>query len=162
PACRELVRLAARASRGQDSPVEPVGRGTVVGRYLILEKIGGGAMGVVYAAYDPELDRKVALKLIRPELAGATAAARLLRGGRAIARLAQPDVVPVYDLGRHQDGVFVAMELVDGVSLASWLAERPRPWPEVLEVFGQAGAGLVAAHEAGLVHRDFKPVNVLV
>jgi len=141
-------------------------RGATVGRYVVIDVLGKGGMGVVYAAFDPELDRKVAMKLLHPELVargGADAAARLLREGRAIAKLSHPNVVTVHDVGTTHDGaVFVAMELVEGSSLDHWIAEKPRPWREVVEVFAQAGAGLVAAHAAGMVHRDFKPANVLM
>jgi tetratricopeptide (TPR) repeat protein/predicted Ser/Thr protein kinase len=137
--------------------------GEVLGRYFILHELGRGGMGVVYAAYDPELDRKIALKLLHPgrsrEAAGQ---ARLLREAQALARLAHPNVIHVYDAGTAGDRVFVAMELVDGEPLAAWLAQEPRPWRQVLAVFLAAGRGLAAAHAAGLVHRDFKPGNVLL
>jgi len=135
-----------------------------VGRYVVLERIGSGGMGVVYAAYDPELDRKVALKLLRPDRAGAAgeAALRLQREAQAIARLSDPHVVAVYDAGTFGNQVFVAMEFVEGKTLRQWLAETKRSWWEILEVFVPAGRGLAAAHAAGLVHRDFKPDNVLL
>jgi tetratricopeptide (TPR) repeat protein len=144
---------------------EKLGRGASVGRYMIVDVLGAGGMGVVYAAFDPELDRRVALKLLRTDVAeagGDDAATRLKREARAIAKLAHPNVVSVFDVGSHDGAVFIAMELVDGRSLDTWIHEQPRPWREVVEVFLQAGAGLVAAHEVGMVHRDFKPANVLL
>jgi serine/threonine protein kinase len=129
---------------------------------VVIERIGQGAMGVVYAAYDPELDRRVALKLLRPEGRHLEhLRRRLLREAQALARLSHPNVVSVHDVGTCGDGLFLAMDLVEGTTLAEWL-HTPRPWREVLRVFVEAGRGLAAAHAAGLVHRDFKPANVLV
>jgi formylglycine-generating enzyme required for sulfatase activity len=137
--------------------------GARIGRYVIIERVGTGAMGVVYGAYDPELDRKVALKLIKPgQGVKDTARARLLREAKAIARLQHPNVVAVHDVGVFEDQVFLAMEFVAGGTIKSWLAAQPRAWREILDVFIAAGRGLAAAHAAGLVHRDFKPDNVLL
>ncbi len=138
-------------------------RGDAVGRYVVLARLGQGGMGVVYAAYDPELDRKVAIKLVlarRDE--DPTAHVRLLREAQAMAQLAHPNVVTVHDVGTLGDRVWIAMEFVEGVTLGEWLGDRPRPWPEVLAVFMRAGEGLQRAHAAGLVHRDFKPDNVMI
>jgi tetratricopeptide (TPR) repeat protein/predicted Ser/Thr protein kinase len=137
----------------------------VVGRFRVLEPLGRGGMGVVYSAYDPELDRKVAIKLLRADvsagLSSRDAQARLLREAQAMARLNHPNVIVVHEVGTVGDRVFVAMEFVDGGTLRAFMDERP-PWRAVLEVFLRAGAGLAAAHAAGLVHRDFKPDNVLL
>ncbi len=145
---------------------EPIVRGTTLGRYLVLDKLGEGGMGVVYQAYDPELHRRVALKLLHGEAGhseGASAGrARLLREAQAIARLSHPNVVHVYDVGTVGDHVFLALEYVDGEHLGRWLKREKRSWREVLDVFRAAGRGLAAAHAVGLVHRDFKPDNVLV
>ncbi|TSC34148.1 serine/threonine-protein kinase [Corallococcus sp. Z5C101001] len=145
--------------RAEDVPPVPQ-----VGRYLLLRRLGQGGMGVVYAAYDPDLDRKVALKLLHPNAQkdSEEARARLLREAQAMARVSHPNVIPVFDVGMWGDQVFVAMELVDGGTLGSWLKEAKPSWREVLERYLQAGRGLQAAHDAGLVHRDFKPANVLV
>ncbi|MCB9706681.1 MAG: protein kinase [Myxococcales bacterium] len=138
-----------------------------IGRFTILELVGAGGMGLVYAAYDPELDRKVAVKLVRSDEGsaggeGSDGRSRLLREAQALARVAHPNVVAIHDVGVHEGQVFIAMEYVTGVDLRLWLEERPRSWREILEVYLQAGDGLAAVHEAGLVHRDFKPDNVLV
>ena len=135
-------------------------RGTMIGRYLVLEVLGAGAMGIVYAAFDPELDRKVALKLLRARANASSE--RLVREARATARLAHPNVVVVHDVGEHAGTVFMAMEFVEGGTLGEWLHTERRDPDEILEVFHEAGLGLQAAHEAGLVHRDFKPANVLM
>ena len=141
--------------------------GSRFGRYVVLSKLGAGGMGVVYAAYDPELDRRVALKLMHQqhgvsEVEAEQASRRLLAEAKAMAQLSHPNVITVHDVGTLSDRVFIAMEFVDGVPLSVWMREPGRDWPEILEVFMKAGRGLEAAHQAGLVHRDFKPDNVLV
>ena len=142
--------------------------GDVVGRYIVRGQLGAGAMGVVYAAFDPELDRKVALKLLRADVldgSGTKASARrarLVREAQAQARLSHPNVVGVLDVGTVDDQVFVAMEYVDGVTLREWVRSAQRTWRQIVSVFRSAGRGLSAAHGAGLIHRDFKPDNVLV
>jgi tetratricopeptide (TPR) repeat protein len=171
--CRELVAEVARKNEstvGSDADVEPrfappapLARGAEVGRYLVLETIGGGGMGIVYAAYDPKLDRRVALKLLRGDLAlSSVASDRLSREAQAMARLSHPNVITVHDVGAIGDQVFVAMELVEGETLTDWLRYERRSVPEILAAFRMAGAGLAAAHAAGIIHRDFKPDNVLI
>ena len=118
-------------------------------------------MGVVHAAYDPELDRKVALKVLRPGVAGGHGRARLMREAQALGKLAHPNVVAIHDVGMVGSQLWLAMELVEGQTLRAWLGE-PRHWREVLKVMRGAGEGLAAAHAAGLLHRDFKPDNVMV
>jgi tetratricopeptide (TPR) repeat protein len=141
-------------------------RGEAVGRYLILEKVGEGGMGVVYAAWDPELSRRIAVKVLRPDKQSSEGAARgharLLREAQAMAKVSHPNVIAIYDVGALEDRVFMAMEFVDGPTLKKWVKEKPRSWREVLDAFIAAGRGLAGAHAAGLVHRDFKPENVLV
>jgi tetratricopeptide (TPR) repeat protein len=136
--------------------------GSTVGRYIVLERIGQGGMGVVFRAYDPRLQRELALKVVRPGSLGDAAQERLLREARAMARLSHPNVVAVYDVETGEDdGVVLAMELVPGSTLRAWLQQR-RPWRAVVERFVEAGRGLAAAHAVGLLHRDFKPTNVLL
>jgi serine/threonine protein kinase len=140
--------------------------GMRVGRYVLIARLGGGAMGVVFAAHDPELDRNVAIKVLRSEIlehpSGPQLDERLLREARAMARLAHPNVVAVYDVGTFGDHVFIAMELVDGETFSQWLAAKRRALRDVITMFVAAGRGLAAAHAAGIVHRDFKPENVLL
>ncbi|HJZ87573.1 MAG TPA: tetratricopeptide repeat protein [Polyangia bacterium] len=160
--CRRVIAELARATGGSLSTIPP---GARFGRYLVIERLGEGAMGVVYTAYDSQLDRRVALKLLRPDAeapAQADARARLLREAQAMARLQHPNVISVYDIGEVNEQAFLAMEFVDGCTLEKWLRKKARPWREVLALFVAAGRGLAAAHAVGLIHRDFKPDNVLV
>ncbi len=138
--------------------------GTHLGRYVILARQGVGGMGVVYAAYDPQLDRRVALKLMHRRGAGEDekAAKRLLAEAKASAQFSHPNVITVHDVGTWEGRVFLAMEFIEGAPLSKWMREPGRDWKQLLDAFTRAGRGLEAAHEAGLVHRDFKPDNVLV
>jgi eukaryotic-like serine/threonine-protein kinase len=153
-----------RSSRTELPDVLP--RGAEIGRYVVLTLVGRGGMGDVYAAYDPELDRKVAVKLLRTRHSAGQGASegrtRLLREAQAIAKLSHPNVVVVYDVGTFNDAVFIAMEFIEGDTVRYWLNASTRDWREVLRVFVAAGRGLAAAHEADIVHRDFKPDNVMV
>jgi serine/threonine protein kinase/tetratricopeptide (TPR) repeat protein len=136
--------------------------GSFLGRYQILGPLGAGGMGVVYRARDAELGRDVAVKLVTTTGATSdTLATRLMREAQALAQLSHPNVVAVYDVGRVEDGVFLAMELVAGDTGDAWIKKRP-PWREVLQKFRDAGRGLAAAHKVGLVHRDFKPANLIL
>ena len=157
----ELTKREGPATERPKGTTERLGRGALVGRYVVTGMLGEGGMGVVYSAFDPDLDRKVAIKLLQAR-AASDHQAWLLREAQAMARLQHPNVIAVHDVGvLPGDRVFVAMELVEGITLRQWLRE-PRPWRDVLGIMRAAGAGLAAAHASGLVHRDFKPDNVLV
>jgi serine/threonine-protein kinase len=154
-----------------DPTSAPAGRpslnkGDAVDRYVVLEQLGKGGMGEVYAAWDPVLDRKVALKLLKAEHQESGIAdelrLRLMREAQALARMSHPNVVTVHDVGIVDGQIYLAMEFVEGQTLTKWLAERPRSWREILSVFLEAGEGLAAAHDAGVTHRDFKPDNVVI
>ena len=153
--------LPAEGAEPRSALLEP---GAAVGRYVILQQLGAGGMGVVYAAYDPELDRKVALKFLHVSAYDRRDGdrMRLRREAQAMAKLSHPNVVMVHDVGEHDGAVYIAMESVDGRTLRRWLTQQRRSWREVLAVFIAAGEGLAAAHAEGIVHRDFKPENVMV
>ena len=167
--CRAVIELvvdgdtAATPRDGDDRTT--IAPGTRVGRYVIDDCIGAGGMGVVYAAVDSELHRRVAVKVLRGARDGALDSRgreRLLREARTLARLSHPNVVTVYDVGMHGEHLFVAMELVEGGSLTTWLRGERRPLGDILDRLQEAGQGLAAAHAAGVVHRDVKPDNILV
>lgn len=155
------------------SAVEPQ-QPTRIGRYLVLRKLGQGGMGVVYSAYDPELDRKVAIKLLRPHHEGSAGQARMRREAQAMAQVSHSHIVQVYEVGQDEHlghgGLFVAMEFVAGKPLSAWQTQQrsgrqhlpAADLRALLRLYVQAGHGLLAAHAAGLIHRDFKPDNVLV
>ncbi|HEX3766207.1 MAG TPA: protein kinase [Kofleriaceae bacterium] len=157
-------RLTSASSVGE-LPRRPPSSGDRLGRYLVLSTLGAGGMGVVFAAWDPQLGRKIALKLLRSSVASSSkdARTRLRREAQAIAQLSHPNVVSIYDVGTTDDGaLYIAMEFIEGDTLTSWLRSYPRTWREIVDVFRQAARGLLAAHSVGLLHRDFKPDNVLV
>jgi tRNA A-37 threonylcarbamoyl transferase component Bud32 len=145
--------------RGEPSP-DP----KTIGRYEVLDRLGEGGMGLIFTARDPELDRKVAVKLVRPALheKGRDTRQRLLREAQALAKINHPNVIHVYEVGTYEDQVYVAMEFVDGKTLRDWQWQPHVSWRRILEAYLAAGRGLAAAHEREMVHRDFKPDNVLV
>jgi eukaryotic-like serine/threonine-protein kinase len=156
----------AAASQGRDqASAERSGarKGERIDRYLVLDHLGAGGMGEVLVAYDPQLDRRVALKLLRPDshAEDPQASTRMLREAQALAKLSHPNVVAVHDVGTHHSQVYIAMEYVEGTSLSVWL-RTPRPWREATSMLIASGRGLAAAHAAGIVHRDFKPGNVMI
>jgi tetratricopeptide (TPR) repeat protein len=168
----DSMRRRPASSSSQDGtdpraarPRPDLRRGHALERFVVLDPLGAGSMGAVVAAYDPILDRKVALKVLRPDATDGDLderRARLLREAQAMARLSHPNVITVYEVGVVGDHVFVAMEFVDGGTLRDWMTATRRPWREVAAMFLQAARGLAAAHGAQLAHRDFKPDNVLV
>ncbi len=150
----------APASATSGSPASPGPAPTQLGKYRLERVLGAGGMGIVHAAFDPDLERRVAIKVLHDE-PGTVSRARLLREARAMARLSHPNVVTVHEVGTIAGRDFVAMDLIDGESLAEWLRGPPHARDEILDAFLAAGQGLAAAHAEGLVHRDFKPHNVL-
>ncbi len=153
------ARLVAQRRRAESR-----GMPEKIGRYRVLHRLGEGGMGTVFAARDDELDRKIAIKLVRAQLYGedARATARLLREAKALAKISHPNVIHVYEVGTWEGQVFVAMEFVDGWTLSQFQYRNVSTWQDLLELYKAAGRGLAAAHRGGLVHRDFKPDNVLV
>jgi len=155
----ESALLRKQMTRSKPT-IEELPRGATIGRYMVLSCLGAGGMGVVYAAYDPELDRKVAIKLLKSGGGGSSGRVRFLREAQAMARLSHPNVINVFDVGTIDNQVFIAMEFVDGGTLNRWLEQTTRSQREILDTFTLAGRGLQAAHAAGLVHRDFKPDKI--
>ena len=160
--CRRALAMGLESSTGEQTRQPLLSVGNTIGRYVVLERVGAGAMGQVFAAWDPQLDRKVALKLLKSAASSDEHQARLLREAQTLARLSHPNVVTVFDVGRWESQRFMALEFVDGGSVRDWLKAQSRGAADVVRVFVQAGRGLAAAHQAGVVHRDFKPDNVLV
>ncbi len=162
----ESDRGETRRVTKTEAPLVPVATGQpgdTLGRYVLLRPLGAGGMSVVWLAYDPELDRRVALKLMHQgDSSFGAGDQRLLREAQALARLSHVNVVHVYDVGVFAGQVYIAMELVEGATLREWLSAGPRPWRTTMALMVRAGRGLAAAHAAGLVHLDFKPTNVLV
>jgi serine/threonine-protein kinase len=164
-ACDSCRRAVAAAASELTLPAAPTAHaltpGQRIDRYEVERELGRGGMGVVYQARDVTLDRRVALKLLHARR-DAAAQARLLREAQVMAKLAHPNVVPVFELGEWRSDLYLVMELVTGVTLEGWLKREKHRRREIIDRFLEAGRGLAAAHAAGVVHRDFKPANVLV
>lgn len=169
---KHLLRLDTKITSGSGTTItkggsnsgglERSGGDIHIGRFRVLRVLGMGGMGIVYAAYDPELDREVAIKLILGACDDAEARTRLYREAQALAKLAHPNVVVVHDVGTHQGQVWVSMEFVVGRTLGDWIKEERPHWRLILSVFKQAARGIVAAHAVGLLHRDLKPANIMI
>ncbi len=161
---QELQRtiVEPRSASQPDAEEQEVEPGPEIGRYLVIDEIGAGGMGRVFRAYDPKLGREVALKRLRLRSGAKTDGARMLREAKAMALLSHPNVVSIYDVDIDHGTLFIAMEYVRGHTLKTWVAKSGAGWREVLAMFVQAGRGLAAAHAQGIVHRDFKPGNVMV
>jgi predicted Ser/Thr protein kinase len=169
PACAQLFAAVAQTSEPTDGDgaadadeVQGPAPLRTLGRYHVERVLGMGGMGVVYAGHDPQLNRRVAIKLLRPGASSERQRARLMREAQAMAQLSHPNVVHVHEVGSFGEQLFVVMELIDGMTLSAWLRAQKRTWRQIVDAFVAAGEGLAAAHQAGLVHRDFKPDNVLV
>ena len=181
--CCEAIAAATARSRSGESGAEreperaaqppaedhELAAGSTIGRFFLLNRLGAGGMGVVWAAYDPQLDRKVALKFVRADAIGPASSeasrnilARFAREAKAMARVSHPNVIAVHDVGTTGEQLYIAEEFIRGMELSHWLAARTRSPQEIVGVFLQAARGLAAAHAAGIIHRDFKPANVLV
>ncbi|PCC73795.1 serine/threonine-protein kinase [Nannocystis exedens] len=157
--------VQARPGRTRSHPRVPEAEPampTRIRHFTVLRQIGQGGMGVVLSAFDDELDRKVAIKLMRPAGGDSLGRARLQREAQAMAKLAHPNIARVYEVGEFEGRVYIVMEYIQGETLRAWLRRGPHPWRDVVALLQQAGQGLAAAHAAGLVHRDFKPDNVMV
>ncbi len=160
----EDTQLLGERSSTSLGIVVPLEAGARFGRYLIRGRVGAGAMGEVYEAFDPDLDRRIAIKIVHTRAAAdPDAQLNLVAEANALARLSHPNVVHVFDAGTHDGRVYVAMEFVEGTTFLAWLrADGARRWREIVAMFIEAGRGLAAAHAAGMVHGDFKPTNVMV
>jgi tetratricopeptide (TPR) repeat protein len=168
--CRKHVSLLAQLARSvidpeatdEPAPAVLARTGSRIGRFVVQRTLGAGGMGVVFLAHDPELDRNVAIKVLHPELwETAGAEMRLKREAQAMAKLSHPNIVSVFDVGKHGDQLVLTMEYVDGITLDEWCRETRPPWRTTLAACVAAGRGLAAAHAGGVIHRDFKPQNVL-
>ena len=153
--------LETRVESVDAEPGAPMDAPSRIGRFVVVRLLGAGGMGSVFAAYDEQLDRRLAIKVINR---GVDDAARrlVLREAKAMAKLSHPNVVQVFEVGEHDGRLFIAMEYIHGRTLAQWQKQPGRTWREILDVYLQVGAGLAAAHAAGLIHRDFKPHNAMV
>src|SRR5215471_10588930 len=162
--CLSCARLLAELARSI-SPSGGGGGGLLDDRYRLLEPLGAGGMGVVYAAFDTKLGRKVAVKRLRETGQGTPAEkrrGRFMREAQLLASLSHPNVLTIHDVGGADRELYVVMELIDGAPVSRWLTEKRPGWRAIVDVFVQAGRGLVAAHQLGIVHRDIKPDNILV
>ncbi|MFO0635709.1 MAG: serine/threonine-protein kinase [Nannocystaceae bacterium] len=154
------------ADAAASAPAQALQPGRTIGRYTLQQRLGQGGMGVVHAAWDPELQRKVAIKLLHARdpsrVSTAELRQRLLREAQTLARLDHPNVVGVHEVGVHGELVFIVMDFVEGLTLAQWVGARERSWLEIVDAYQQAARGLAAAHAAGVIHRDFKPDNAMI
>ncbi len=158
---RNSTRSMERAAASSDDAPANVEIGDSVGRYVVLQQVGQGGMGRVLRAYDPRLQREVALKVLRPNALSDEASTRLVAEARAMAQVAHPNVVPIYDVDTKDGQIILVMQYVAGTTLRAWIRTEPT-WREIVDRYALAGRGLAAAHAVGLLHRDFKPANVLL